>query len=128
MSRFVSCGKLRSQHGDGFKLPNFLRPKGGIFRGDLTIINDMLDKNGRLKIKLKEVTGYFLCSRTNITSLEGAPETVGGNFWCTNNPKLTSLEGAPETVGWDFYIQDAGRKFTEEEVRAVCDVKGKVIV
>ena len=193
MSRFVSCGKLRCQFGGGFKLPDFLRPKDGIFRGNITITNDMLDKNGRLVFKLKEVTGRFRCDYINISSLEGAPETVGedflctnnskvtslkgapktvgGDFWCTNNPKLTSLKGAPETVvknfwctdtnisslkgapktvGEDFwcndtpkltslkgapktvvknfYIQNAGRKFTEEEVRAVCDVKGKVYV
>ena len=39
-----------------------------------------------------------------------------------------SLEGSLKTVIKDFYIQNAGRKFTEEEVRAVCDVKGKVYV
>ena len=171
MSRFVSCGKLRCQYGDGFIPPDFLRPKDGIFTGNLTITNDMLDKNGRLKIKLKEVTGDFWCNITNISSLEGAPETVrgyfscitnpkltslkgapktvGGYFWCShtnisslkgapktvvkdfrcnNNPKLTSLKGAPKTVVKNFYIQNAGRKFTEEEVRAVCDVGGKVYV
>ena len=39
-----------------------------------------------------------------------------------------SLEGSPKTVIKDFRIQNAGRQFTEEEVRAVCDVKGKVFV
>jgi hypothetical protein len=31
-------------------------------------------------------------------------------------------------VGGDFRIEKNARKFTEEEVRAVCDVKGKVYV
>ena len=39
-----------------------------------------------------------------------------------------SLEGALKTVIKDFNIQDAGHQFIEEEVRAVCDVKGKVFV
>jgi hypothetical protein len=34
------------------------------------------------------------------------PKTVGGDFLCFNNPV----------------------KFTEEQVRAVCDVKGKIFV
>ena len=150
MSRFVSCGKLRSLDGDGLVFPDFLRPKDGIFRGNLTITNDMLDKNGRLKFKPKEVTGDFRCydipkltslegapktvggdfwcNYTNISSLEGGPKTVDGDFWCNDNPKLTSLKGAPKTVVKNFYIQNTGRQFTEEEVRAVCDVKGKVYV
>ena len=45
--------------------------------------------------------GNFNCSGTKITSLEGAPSSVGGGFYCFNN-QLTSLEGAPSSVGSDF--------------------------
>jgi len=38
------------------------------------------------------------------------------------------LFGAPETVGGDFYCYNNPGNFTEEQVRAVCDVKGKIIV
>ena len=42
-----------------------------------------------------------------LTSLPNdVPKYVGDNFWCHNNTK----------------------KFTEEEVRAVCDVKGYIYV
>jgi len=41
---------------------------------------------------------------------------------------LTSLEGAPETVGGDFYCGYNSVQFTEAQVRAVCDVKGDVYV
>jgi hypothetical protein len=44
----------------------------------------------------------FYCHNNQLTSLEGAPQTVGGVFYCNNN-QLTSLEGAPQKVGWDFY-------------------------
>ena len=46
------------------------------------------------------VGGYFDCSRNpNLTSLEGAPSSVGVNFECSFNPNLTSLVGAPSSVG-----------------------------
>jgi hypothetical protein len=57
--------------------------------------------------------------------LEGSPKTVGGIFGCDNND-LTSLAGAPKTVGEFFDSRYNPVRFTEEQVRAVCDVKGKV--
>ena len=50
----------------------------------------------------KEVRGNFYCSNTNIASLKGCPEEVGGNFWCSNT-NITSLEGCPEEVGGSFW-------------------------
>ena len=50
----------------------------------------------------QEVGGSFSCVSNNLTSLEGAPQEVGKGFWCTNN-KLTSLEGAPQEVGRSLY-------------------------
>ena len=53
-----------------------------------------------------EVTGYFTCYDNDLTSLKGAPETVGGGFDCCYND-LTSLEGIPKTIGGSFYIDEA---------------------
>ena len=47
------------------------------------------------------VGGYFDCAYNQLTSLKGAPQTVGGDFWCFNN-KLISLEGAPQIVRNSF--------------------------
>jgi hypothetical protein len=47
------------------------------------------------------VTKGFSCSRNQLTSLEGAPQTVGRDFFCSYN-LLTSLEGAPQTVQGNF--------------------------
>jgi hypothetical protein len=47
------------------------------------------------------VGGEFGCTDNKLTSLEGAPQTVGGDFSCYNN-RLTSLAGAPETVKGGF--------------------------
>ena len=48
------------------------------------------------------VKGNFNCAANNLTSLEGAPSVVNNDFSCDNN-KLTSLEGAPSVVNNDFY-------------------------
>ena len=45
--------------------------------------------------------GNFICSNTELTSLEGAPSHVGWIFDCSGN-ELTSLEGAPRHVDGSF--------------------------
>ena len=73
------------------------------------------------------VGGDFFCNNNRLDSLVGAPTSVGGSFLCHNN-KLDSLVGAPTSVGESFFCRDNDVKFTEEQVRAVCDVKGKINV
>jgi len=95
-------------------------------KGDLKLTGLDLTK---LPDILKDITvgGNFNCSYNELTSLEGAPKTVGENFGCSYN-KLTSLDGAPKIVYKDFYCRNNSVKFTEKDIRAVCDVKGKIIV
>jgi len=50
----------------------------------------------------KSVGGFFDCSDNKLTSLIGAPKSVGGYFNCYGN-ELTSLIGGPEYVGGDYY-------------------------
>jgi hypothetical protein len=50
---------------------------------------------------------------------------VKGYFSCSNN-QLTSLEGSPKEVGGDFFCKNNKIKFTEEDVRKVCKVKGRI--
>ncbi len=82
-----------------------------------------------LPVILKDITvgADFDCSNNKLTSLINAPKFVGGTFYCENN-KLTSLDGATEYVGGSFYCRNNTVQFTEDQVRAVCDVKGKIIV
>jgi hypothetical protein len=77
---------------------------------------------------LKDITvdGDFYCGNNNLTSLENCPKTVSGVFGCSSN-KLISLEGAPKFVGEDFMCRFNPGKFTEKDIRAVCDVKGEVL-
>jgi len=78
---------------------------------------------------LKDITvdGDFYCGNNNLTSLENCPKTVSGVFGCSSN-FLKSLEGAPKFVGENFMCRFNSVKFTEDQVRAVCDVKGKIFL
>lgn len=53
----------------------------------------------RLTPEEKDVdwAGYIDCRFLDLTSLEGAPKEVGGNFYCQDN-KLKTLVGAPKIV------------------------------
>ena len=55
-------------------------------------------REGKIKI---DKDGSINCSKLGLTSLEGAPEKVKGDFICSSN-QLTSLKGAPKEVGGDF--------------------------
>ena len=61
----------------------------------------------------------FNCSDTKITSLEGAPGSVGGNFSCYNN-QLTSLEGSPSSVGGYFDCSNNQLTSIEGAPSSVC--------
>ena len=49
----------------------------------------------------------FFCDENQLTSLEGAPQSVGGSFHCNLN-QLTNLAGAPQRVGGGFYCSTNG--------------------
>lgn len=83
--------------------------------GNVDISNQNLNK---LPLKFRAIIGSFDCSSNNLTSLVGAPKSVGKHqkcddddflfylvstmgFDCSHN-KLTSLVGAPVKVGGDF--------------------------
>ena len=78
---------------------------------------------------LKDITvdGDFYCGNNNLTSLENCPKTVSGVFGCSSN-FLKSLEGAPKFVGENFMCRFNPGKFTEKDIRAVCDVKGYIFL
>ena len=116
-------------------------------RGDVDLSNLYFKELPSILTNVK-VTGYFYCSSNNLTSLDGAPSSVGlsfdcddnnltslagapssvgGHFYCYSN-KLTSLDGAPKKVIGNFDCSNNAIKFTIEQVRAVCDVKGTIRV
>ena len=101
-----------------------------------------------IPLKFNKVNGFFDCSYNQLTSLEGCPKIVNGNFYCSSN-QLTSLEGSPKIIN-DFFSCDNNEltslkgcpkevnrvfscvgnkvKFTEEDVRKHCNVKGIIYV
>ena len=116
-----SKGNLNLRQMNLNKLPDILKNVnvGGPF-------NCSVNNLTSLENAPKSVDESFYSSGNELTSLVGAPKTIGGDFYCSYN-LLTSLEGAPETVGGDFYCLGYGKgKFTEKDIRAVCDVKGDV--
>ena len=73
------------------------------------------------------VTNNCFFHGNQLTSLQGAPQTVGGYFSCNDN-QLTSLQGAPQTVGGDFYCSGNPVVFTDDDVRAVTpNIGGRII-
>lgn len=66
-------------------------------RVDLSFDEDL----ERIPFNFRKVKGDFWCTKSKITSLEGAPREVGGDFACVG--KWTSLKGAPEIVGGAFF-------------------------
>ena len=73
-------------------------PVEGTWQGDFEGFNNRLTS---LEGAPTSVGGHFYCSFNKLTSLKFAPTSVGGNFDCDSN-KLTSLEGAPTSIGGDF--------------------------
>ena len=53
-------------------------------------------------VKFGKVSGNFYCNNNQLTSLEGAPQSVSRGFNCHYN-QLTTLEGAPQSVGRSFF-------------------------
>jgi hypothetical protein len=74
----------------------------GMVTGDFWCSNNQLTS---LEGAAQTVGNDFNCSHNKLTSLEGAPQTVEGSFYCYSN-KLTTLKGAPRTVEGDFYCND----------------------
>jgi hypothetical protein len=61
--------------------------------GDVNLDNK-LGNIEKLPVKFGKVSGYFSCYGNELTTLEGCPKYVGGDFNCDNNKyKLTTLKG-----------------------------------
>lgn len=71
-------------------------------------------------------THSFDCSGNQLKDLRGAPAIVNGYFDCSTN-QLESLEGCPKEVNGDFYIYHNKKKFSANDVKAVCNVRGFIM-
>lgn len=132
-------------------LQKWVRGTYEIVDGVVNVEGDVLIKDwkkDKLPVQFGTVTQHFSCHLNRLVSLEGAPEEVAGNFYCSDNRlasleggpmkvdgnfscsfnRLTSIEGAPKEVGGSFACYNNLTKFTEEDVKQVSNVKGKIIV
>jgi len=75
----------------------------------------------------QKVGKSFVCTNNSLQSLEGSPEVINGDFDCSFND-LDSLEGCPKVVNGNFDCSENPGEFTKKDVRALCQVKGKIIV
>lgn len=75
--------------------------------GGLVNVDGSVNLSGRglteIPLNFGKLAGYFRCDNNNLSTLKGAPHTVGGRFECHNN-NLTSLEFCPSSVGASFGI------------------------
>ena len=71
-------------------------------------------------------SGNLTLCGCGLKSLKGAPATVGGTFNIRGCKNLISLDNFPTTVKGSVYAGECGGHFTEEDVRAVSNVKRKV--
>jgi hypothetical protein len=74
-----------------YNIKNYtINPDGSIdVKGDVFLSNKNLDK---LPLKFNKVSGVFVCSYNELTSLEGSPKKLGLKLYCSGNP-LTTLNG-----------------------------------
>lgn len=76
-------------------------------------------------IKFKEIKDDINLDYCELKYLSGFPETIEGYFSVESN-NLTSLEGCPKVVKSDFFCRGNPGKFTEADVRKICEVHGEV--
>ena len=83
---------------DGKYYDIFHLPRGFVVNGNLDLSE--MDLTELPDMSTVSVKGGFYCEDNQLTSLAGAPQSVGVDFDCRNN-QLTSLAGAPQSVGGD---------------------------
>ncbi len=74
---------------DGEFLAGVVNVTGNVLLDNLLLPRLLLP---RLPVRFGTVDGIFSCSDNRLTTLKGAPSTVGRYFFCNNN-RLTSLVG-----------------------------------
>jgi hypothetical protein len=58
---------------------------------NITGICDLHRKIQKLPVQFGNVSGDFNCGRNQLTTLEGAPSSVGGSFYCSYSDNLPLL-------------------------------------
>lgn len=73
------------------------------YEGDVFLKNRSLTN---LPFQFEHIEGSFFCNHSGLSTLEGSPRTVSGEFMCTGSQHLTSLQGGPVHVGDGYYCTE----------------------
>lgn len=90
------------------------------------VIDEILSRSTKNSDGSIDVDGYVDLSYLNLKTIPLKFNKVSGGFYCYSN-QLTSLVGSPNEVG-HFDCSYNEDEFTEYQVRAICNVKGKIYV
>jgi hypothetical protein len=88
--------KILNRH---FKITGKIDINNGIIDVDGNV--NLIKKISKLPVQFGNVSSDFSCSGNQLTTLEGAPRSIGGGFSCSDN-QLITLQGAPSSVGGGF--------------------------
>lgn len=97
-------------------------------KGDVYIVNcpNLKTINGLFTERpLSLDGGLYIENCPKLMSLEGCPPIVD-SFSCVGNRSIKSLVGAPEHVFGNCHIMKNGKKFTEEQIKAVMEVSKRI--
>jgi hypothetical protein len=72
-----------------------------------------------------KISGDVDCSHNLLKNLKGSPKLIRYNFYCQHN-LLISLDGIPEKIDGSFLCHGNTKRFTDEDVKRVCVVKGSI--
>jgi len=96
-----------------------------VVRGDFIAIDETPEIPEYVKFNICK--GSFIISGQGFKDLFGCPRIVEKDFIVSAN-KIVSLNGSPEIVIGSYVINNNPGNFTIDDVRKVCDVKGKIWV
>jgi hypothetical protein len=96
-----------------------------IIKGSFIGINKVIDGFPDY-IKFHICNGSFILNEIDLYDMVGCPRIVKGDFIASNN-KISSLNGSPEEVYGDYVIKDNPGNFTVDDIKKLCNVKGRII-
>ena len=73
------------------------------------------------------IKGSFFCNNCGLITFKGMPHTIKGILGCAGN-KIKTLKYMPKEIERSLFIDRNPIKFTENEIRSLCNVKGDVYV
>lgn len=73
--------------------------------GSVTFENSFEDEFTEFPVQFGRINGSFeITGAKNLSSLKGSPVIVGHNYVIWDCPKITSLEGSPRKIGGQFML------------------------